>query len=108
MVLVLQLEVFQSAQQSQHHIHSITDRSDTSTYSEYCGVCKLITSVILYYITGRQFLSLLFISGSLILSLKYSLFLSLNYLPVICLELFGLPALTWLGSCNHCNLACIL
>ena len=41
-----------------NHIHSVNDRSDTSTYSEYCGICKLITSFILYYITGRQFLFL--------------------------------------------------
>jgi hypothetical protein len=95
-----------------------------STSQNTVGVCKQITLLILYHITGSSrlvthksliplykpliFLILLLVSSSSILALRYSFVLFLKCLLAIHLALFRVSTLLWFGSCNHCILACFL
>jgi hypothetical protein len=91
---------------------------------ETLWICEHITILIFYDINCRlvypflnsfmplykslMFLFLLLVSSSLILSLRYSLFLFLNVQLASRLKFFRLSPLIWLGFCNNCNLACFL
>jgi hypothetical protein len=55
-----------------------------------------------------MFLFLLFDSSSLILSFRYSLFFFLKCLLASSLTSLRLSSFAWLGSYNHCSLACFL
>jgi len=85
------------------------------------GVCNQITFLILYYISSRTVTLLTDVPiqvsdvNDLTVSFKFinfsfqvSFFLSLKCLLASRLALFRLSTWFWLGSCNHCILACLL
>ena len=57
---------------------------------------------------SQIFFILLLVASSSIFTFRYSIFLFLKYMLLLCLTLFRLFALLWLGSCTHFILACFL